>query len=90
MVIAPFTAGNCLPLTADKTLQTVHWKGADELAALRGQPVRFRFVLKNAKLYAFWVSLEASGASLGYVAAGGPGFTGPVDTVGAKISVMKP
>ena len=28
------------------------------------------------------VSLEKSGASHGYGAAGGPGFTGPTDTVG--------
>jgi hypothetical protein len=33
-------------------------------------------------LYAFWVSPESTGASHGYVAAGGPGFTGPTDTVG--------
>ncbi|EDY18661.1 Glycosyl hydrolase family 32 domain protein [Chthoniobacter flavus Ellin428] len=80
--IAPFTADNCQPLTADKTLQAVHWKGADDLSALRGRPVRIRFLLKDASLYAFWVSPEATGASHGYVAAGGPGFTGPTDTVG--------
>jgi hypothetical protein len=40
------------------------------------------FHLQNGKLYAFWVSPDASGASRGYVAAGGPGFTGPTDTVG--------
>jgi hypothetical protein len=34
-------------------------------------------------LYSFWVSPERSGASQGYVAAGGPGFTGARDTVGA-------
>jgi len=53
------------------------------LAKLAGQPVRFRFHLKNGALYSFWVSPDASGASHGYVAAGGPGFTGPTDTVGA-------
>jgi hypothetical protein len=31
--------------------------------------------LKKASLYAFWVSRDASGASQGYVAAGGPGLT---------------
>ena len=90
-VIAPFTAENCLPISADKTLQAVHWKGADDLAALHGRPVRFRFTLKDASLYAFWVSPETSGASHGYVAAGGPGFTGPIDTVGMqKFSTVKP
>jgi hypothetical protein len=57
-------------------------KGAD-LAKLAGQAVRYRFHLRNGELYAFWVSPEASGASHGYVAAGGPGLTGMTDTVGA-------
>ena len=56
--------------------------GADDLSALAGKPVRFRFHLRNGSLYSFWVSPETSGASHGYVAAGGPGFTGPADTVG--------
>ena len=43
--------------------------------------VRTKF-LKGGELYAFWVSKEASGASGGYVAAGGPGFTEPTDTGG--------
>jgi len=30
-----------------------------------------------------WVSPDRSGASHGYVAAGGPEFTGPTDTVGS-------
>lgn len=80
--IQPFTRDNCKPVTADSTLQQVTWKGAEDLSKLAGQPVRFRFHLQNGSLYAFWVSLQKSGASLGYVAAGGPGFTGPTDTVG--------
>jgi hypothetical protein len=82
--IAPFTAENCVAITADKTLQPVRWKGADDLAPVRGRPVRIRFIAKDASLYAFWVSPESSGASHGYVAAGGPGLTGAVDTVGAQ------
>jgi len=82
-VIAPFTRENCVPISADKTFQGVSWNGADSLAALSGTPVRFKFFLKNGKLYSFWVSPDKSGASHGYVAAGGPGFTGPTDTVGA-------
>jgi hypothetical protein len=81
--IQPFSAENCLPITGDQTLQAVHWKGAaDDLAGLRGRAVRFRFVIKDASLYAFWVSPETSGASHGYVAAGGPQFSGPIDLVG--------
>jgi hypothetical protein len=74
---------DCTPVTADKTLQAVTWKAGD-LAAAAGQPVRFRFHLHSGRLFAFWVSPEASGASHGYVAAGGPRFTGPMDTVGSR------
>ena len=35
-------------------------------------------------MYSFWVSPTADGASNGYVAGGGPGFTGPTDTLGLK------
>jgi hypothetical protein len=82
-VIAPFSADNCIPVSADNTRQRIIWKTKDTLDALSGRPVRLRFLLSNGSLYAFWVSPDASGASYGYVAAGGPGFTGAVDTVGA-------
>jgi hypothetical protein len=85
-VIAPFIKSNCVPLSADSTIQRVQWRGAEDLSRLAGKPVRFRFHLRNGQLYAFWVSPEASGASHGYVAAGGPGFTGPRDTVGLAAS----
>jgi hypothetical protein len=81
-VIAPFTAANCTPVRADKTLQQVSWKGSDDLGQLAGKTVQFQFRLRNGRLYAFWVSPEKSGASHGYVAAGGPGFTGLTDTRG--------
>ena len=80
--IAPFTADNCIPVRQDSTSRAVRWKGAADLSAVAGRPVRFRFHLTSGKLYSFWVSPDASGASYGYVAAGGPGFTGPKDTVG--------
>ena len=80
--IAPFARANCIPVSTDNTIQEVIWKGAKDLSVLAGKPVRFRFHLTNGSLYAFWVSPDASGASHGYVAAGGPGFTGISDTVG--------
>ena len=83
-VISPFTRLECKPVRADKTLQQVKWGRKADLAALAGQPVRFRFHVQNAQIYAFWVSPDRSGASHGYVAAGGPGFTGSTDTVGAR------
>jgi len=82
-VIAPFSRANCQPVNGDKTLLAVTWNGAPDLSAVAGRPVRFRFHLKKGRLFAFWVSPDRSGASHGYVAAGGPGFTGLMDTVGA-------
>ncbi len=79
--IEPFTSANCRPVTADSTLEPVTWTGSD-LATLRDRPVRLRFTLRNGSLYSFWISRDASGRSDGYVAGGGPGFTGPTDTVG--------
>ena len=87
-VIEPFTLANCKAVSSDKTLAAVTWQGAADLSALSGKPVRLRFHLKNGSLYAFWVSPDKSGASHGYVAAGGPGFTGPPDTVG--LAAAKP
>jgi hypothetical protein len=82
-VVAPFSAGNCAAVQDNRTLAEVRWTGVGDLSAVAGTPVRFRFRLRNGRLYAFWASRHGSGASNGYVAAGGPGFTGPTDTVGA-------
>jgi hypothetical protein len=82
-VLAPFSAADCTPVRADRTLQRVTWRKAADLGRLAGKPVKFRFHLTNGKLYAFWVSPETSGASHGYIAAGGPGLSGVTDTVGA-------
>jgi hypothetical protein len=81
-VIAPFTRENCEPVREDRAAVRMKWKGAADLAALDRKPVRFRFRLRSGALYAFWVSPDTTGASHGYVAAGGPGFPGPIDTVG--------
>ena len=81
-VISPFTFENCITVSSDGTLEPVTWKGAEGVEALCGRPVRFRFSLRQGAMYAFWVSRDATGRSDGYVAGGGPGFTGPTDTVG--------
>lgn len=83
MVISGFSRGECTPVSEDRTLQPVAWKGGSDLSALRGKPVAFRFHLSKGSLYAFWVSPNESGASRGYVAAGGPGYDGVIDNVGA-------
>lgn len=80
--IQPFAAEDCAPVSTDATSQRVTWKGADDLSGLMGRPVRFRFHVESGKLYSFWVSRGRTGASGGYLAAGGPGFTGPMDVAG--------
>ncbi|MBT3380878.1 MAG: glycosyl hydrolase family 32 [Lentisphaerae bacterium] len=82
-VLQPFSAANCTPISSGSTIQAVTWRDSPDLSALSGKPVRFRFRLRGGQLYAFWVSAQTSGASGGYVAAGGPGFIGATDTVGA-------
>src|SRR5262249_4838217 len=88
-VIPGLGRDNCVPVRGDSTRAAVTWKGAD-LAKLAGQAVRYRFHLRNGELYAFWVSPTDAGASHGYVAAGGPGFTGPTDSVGQGAGGMIP
>lgn len=65
-----FDLKHCQPVRGDRTLQAVSWDR--DLSSLAGKPVRFRFHLTTGKLYAFWVTPDASGASHGYIA-GGPG-----------------
>ena len=78
-VYAPFTLENSIPVKADSTKQALRWKGVDDLSVLAGKTVSFRFHLTNGKLYSFWVSAKESGASGGYMAAGGPDIQGPRD-----------
>ena len=81
-VIGQLTAAECKPVSTDATLHKVSWNSKDDLSGLEGKPVRFRFHLTNGKLYSFWVSPDESGASYGYVGAGGPGFDTVVDDKG--------
>jgi hypothetical protein len=78
--LAPFTRENSAPATADSTRQRLEWRGAGSLAPLAGQEVRIRFYLRNGRLFSFWVTPSLEGHSRGYVAAGGPGLHGPVDS----------
>ncbi len=83
-VIEPFTLANSGPFSGDMTQAGLKWKGAENLDAVRGRAVKFRFEVTRGSLYAFWVSQDESGASRGHVGVGGPGFSGTVDTVGEK------
>jgi hypothetical protein len=82
-VIEPFGAADCIPIQTDSTKQQVTWKSGADLGQLAGQPIRFRFVLREGEIYSFWISAERNGASHGYVAASGPGFGGSTDITGA-------
>ena len=74
-----FELADCMPFEADSTRQMLSWRSGRTLADLAGRPVRLRFELARAQLYAFWVSPDFTGTSRGYLAAGGPGLDGPVD-----------
>ena len=78
------SADDCMPLHIDNTLAEVRWRGVADLSAIAGQPVKLRFLLRNARLFSFWVSPDANGSSNGYVAGGGPGFTSTRDRVGIR------
>ena len=80
--IAPFDLDGSIPFTGDSTLDPMRWEGGDDLSGLAGQPVRIHFEVTSGSLYAFWISPDETGRSNGYVAGGGPGYTGTVDTVG--------
>jgi hypothetical protein len=48
-----FTAGDTAPVTGDGVELPVRWRGGDDLAALRGRPVRLRLDVTNGSLYGF-------------------------------------
>jgi hypothetical protein len=68
-------------VTGNKTRVPVAWAGSTPLSSLAGKETRFRFRLRDGRLYSFWISADELGASSGYVGAGGPGLTGSRDTV---------
>jgi hypothetical protein len=74
-----FTIDRSIAATGNGTRMAMTWSGGATLAKLAGTPIRLRFHLKQARLYAFWVSRSDRGESGGYVAAGGPGFSGERD-----------
>jgi len=83
-VIPEYGASRSIPVHGNSTRTRVTWTATPDLAAVAGEPVRFRFMLTRGRLYSFWVSSSADGASRGYMAAGGPGFSGLADTVGDR------
>jgi len=79
--IEGFSYDDCLPFNGNSTSTEIRWKHAN-LSQLAGKPVRFVFKMDRGEIYSFWVSKSEKGESNGYIGAGGPGFTGPIDTIG--------
>lgn len=70
---------HCQPVKGNHTRKSVTWEGSADLAKVAGQAVRFRFHLTRGRLYAFWVTSDPAGTSGGYLAGGGPGYSGFTD-----------
>ena len=51
--IEGFTLADCLPVFGDSIERKVNWNNSPNLDKLSGQPVRLRFVCKDADLYSF-------------------------------------
>ena len=47
------TLDNCPPMYGDSIERVVSWNGVTDVSAMAGRPVRLRFVIKDADLYAF-------------------------------------
>jgi len=56
--IPGFATAECEEIGGNFIDQRVYWKGRPDLSALAGKPVRLRFDLKRAKLYAFQFAPE--------------------------------
>jgi hypothetical protein len=50
--IPGYSLADMKPLFGDELDAVIHWKAGSDLSALIGKPVRFRFVLKDADLFA--------------------------------------
>lgn len=50
--IPGFTLADCRNLVGDTIEQTVHWSKGSDVSSLAGQPVRLRFVMQEADLFA--------------------------------------
>ena len=74
--VVGFTCADCAFFEfADSTKKELKFKGGD-LSRFAGLPVRIRFRLRCSTLYSFWISPSPRGESRGYVAGGGPDYSG--------------
>lgn len=71
-VIPGFGKEACRAVSVDSTKVEVQW--SNDLSAIAGRPVCFRFLMCRGDLYSFWVSKNRQGASGGWLAGGGAGY----------------
>ena len=50
-----FRRDDCLPIDADRVDATVRWQDNASIEALAGKPIRLKFYLQKARLFAFWI-----------------------------------
>ena len=62
--IVGFGAADCDTFSGDSLRHTVTWGRKADLSALRGQPIRLRFYLRNSKLYSFVFGNRSSSVSM--------------------------
>ena len=51
--VAGFGLDDCVELLGDDVERVVRWSGGSDVSSLEGVPVRLRFVLRDADVYAF-------------------------------------
>ena len=51
--IAGYTLSECPGIYGDQIERTITWNGRSDLSRLAGRPIRLRFVLRDADLFAF-------------------------------------
>jgi hypothetical protein len=60
--LAGFSAADFDAFTGDQVRHVASWRGRADVAPLAGRPVRLRFILRNAALYAFQFTPEGAAA----------------------------
>ncbi len=53
--VSDYSVSDCVPIVDDKIDMPVEWNSKTNLAGLENSYIRFRFHLKNAKLFSFWI-----------------------------------
>ena len=59
--ISGFTRQDADQLTRSSVAATVSWKGVTDLSKLKGEPLKLRFLMRDAKLFAFQFVSGTSG-----------------------------